>query len=178
MHKAIPAAAAFVLALPISSASTAQAEESGNVTQATPATCDYTPIWTISKKKTNVYIPGSERAYGHPGVQVAIEVGETTTWSGSITGFLTAEAGTIFAKASTSFSTTVSMSGSETLSKTGTWVVPSSAPIGGYLEAGAAGVSFKYEKTWWVSPCKERKASGTGKGVTRTSNVWFRGFTF
>jgi hypothetical protein len=127
----------------------------------------------FTNKAKDVYIKGTDRDYGDAGVVVAIAVGEATTWTGSVTGGVSAEAGIIFAKASTSFSVTISASHSTTVTKSGSWTVPESARKGGYLEAGASGISFDYKKTYWVSPCKKKTVSGSAKGLIPTSSVWF-----
>lgn len=139
--------------------------------------CDTPPRYITTKTQSDVYIPGRYRAYGDPGVTISIAAGITNTWTGTITGGATAEVGAIFAKASATFSVSVSHSKANTTVYSGSWTVPTGVR-GGYLEAGGHGLAFNYVKEYYVTPCTLKRVTGTGTGITGSGSFWFARRTF
>lgn len=134
--------------------------------------CETGSTAQYSVSTTSVYVGNiDERVYGKSGGTLTISKGTTQTWSGSITGTTTAEAGVIFAKASASVGITISSSRTQSLTVGYSWTVPSTQSTG-WIEAGNRGYNVKYTKYNYLSPCKYNVLkTGTVKGVT--SNVMF-----
>ncbi|MGO2541288.1 hypothetical protein ACT3TS_17735 [Specibacter sp. AOP5-B1-6] len=118
---------------------------------------------------TNVnraYAPGSYRLPGSPGANLTIDVGTSSTVSGSMSLSTTVEAGAIFASASVTAG--IELSASET--STATYSVNATIPDeGGYIELGSEGRSFNWSATTYNSNCVvTNQESGTGTGATST----------
>ncbi|MFB7216547.1 hypothetical protein [Streptomyces sp. NPDC056255] len=79
--------------------------------------CDDTPIYSIGDKKTVWRATQVHSDWAKPGVTISYAKNKTGSWTATGTATVGAEAGVIFAKASTSFSVSVG----KTWSKSDTW---------------------------------------------------------
>ncbi len=129
---------------------------------------------TIYNKNKEAYVSNTtRRVVGDRGITLRITVGESVTWSFDASVTLGADAGVIFANASTSLSVGVERSQESQVTVEGEWTVPQSQAHG-TLEAGATGVSFSFQKYHYKSPCtKVIERSGTVTAPTKKSIVWY-----
>jgi uncharacterized membrane protein len=143
-----------------------------------PATGDSVSVcetgYFYSTAQTAAYIAAKsgDRIYGDAGVTLTIAKGTTHTFSGSLTGTTTAEAGVIFAKASLAVGLTVGYSRAATTTQGGSWTVPSNQNPG-WLEMGDHAYNVKYTKYHYASPCtKVNDKTNTIKGAT--NSAWIK----
>ncbi len=136
---------------------------------ASPAVCD-APGYLTSEAGT--YIGNSaNRTYGeYPGT-ITVSKGTTKTVSGSLQTTVSADAGVIFAKVSTSVGISVGLSKAVTTNSSYSWTVPKSEGTG-YVEMGSHGYRISWRYGSYSAGCQfVAQRSGQLSGVT--ANVEF-----
>ncbi|MGW1227522.1 hypothetical protein [Streptomyces sp. NPDC001478] len=141
--------------------------------------CDDTPIYSIGDKKTVWRATQVHSDWARPGVTISYAKNKTGSWTATGTATVGAEAGVIFAKASTSFSVSVG----KTWSKSDTWtysakVAKKKGKTRGrlmmYHEAKGFSVT-KYRMIPVSTGCKKSKVwkkSNNIAPVKRNNNLW------
>ncbi|MEU6239931.1 hypothetical protein [Streptomyces sp. NPDC047024] len=142
--------------------------------------CGRDPIYSISNKKT-VWEPTNVHSdWAKPGVTISYAKNKTGSWTATGTATIGAEAGVIFAKASTSFSVSVG----KTWSKSDTWtyaakVEKKSGKSKGRLMMYHEAKGFSVTKFRLVANGQQKcvkstiwKKNGIVAPVKRNNNLW------
>lgn len=144
------------------------------------AACESSPIYTIGNKKTVWRATQVHSDWAKPGVTISYAKNKTGSWTATGTATVGAEAGVIFAKASTSFSVSVG----KTWSKSDTWtyaatVKKKSGKSRGRLMMYHEAKGFSVTKYRMVPKstggCKKEKIwkkSNNVAPVKKSSNLW------
>ncbi|MFG2626968.1 hypothetical protein [Streptomyces sp. NPDC048473] len=142
--------------------------------------CDDTPIYSIGSKKTVWRATNVHSDWAKPGVTISYAKNKTGTWTATGTATVGAEAGVIFAKASTSFSVAVGKS----WTKSDTWtysakVAKKKGKTRGrlmmYHEAKGFSVTKSHLVPKFGGGCKKVKIwtkSNNVAPVKKSSNLW------
>jgi hypothetical protein len=128
------------------------------------------PGYLTSESGTYIGNPAN-RTYGqYPGT-IIVSKGTTKTVSGSLQTTVSAEAGVIFAKVSTSIGLSVGLSRAVTTDSSYSWAVPKSQATG-YVEMGSHGYRISWRYGSYNSSCQfVTQRTGQLSGVT--ANVEF-----
>jgi hypothetical protein len=162
---ALAAVAASMLVVGASEA--AQARERAN---ATPQRTCAPPGYLTTQSARYIGNPAT-REYGRSGGNLAIEQDITRTISGTLQTTVSADAGVIFAKVSTSVGVSVGLSKSVASAAGYTWRVPSNQSVG-WVEMGSHGYQISWRYGSYNSSCGfVTSRSGSLSGAT--SNVEF-----
>ncbi|MFF8592172.1 hypothetical protein ACF061_12115 [Streptomyces sp. NPDC015220] len=144
------------------------------------AMCDTSPIYSIGDKKTVWRATNVHSDWAKPGVTISYAKNKTGSWTATGTATVGAEAGVIFAKASTSFSVSLG----KTWSKSDTWTYSATVKK---KKGKSRGRLMMYHEARGFSVTKYRfepKAGGTCKKVKlwkksnnvapvkKNSNLW------
>ncbi|MCX4789121.1 MULTISPECIES: hypothetical protein [unclassified Streptomyces] len=144
------------------------------------AMCDGPAFYSIGDKKTVWVNTNIHSDWGKPGVTLGYTKNRTGTWTATGTATVGAEAGVIFAKASTSFSVSLGKS----WSKSDTWsysatVQKKKGKTMGRLMMQHEAKGFSVTKYRWVpksgGTCKKEKVwkkSNNVAPVKKNSNLW------
>jgi len=129
-------------------------------------------VWDVSiSSVTTVFLPGTYSVGGPSGMTLTISKGVSSSVTGTISASVTAQAGVIFASASTTLGVSLALSQTVTDSVGGSMVVPSNV-ASGYLTLGSVGRSFTATATQYNNNCVVIAGPYTGP-VTGASTVYY-----
>ncbi len=90
--------------------------------------------------------------YGKGGSTLSESIAKGDSWSGTLTGTVGTEAGVIFAKATVSVSASLQKSRTSTITRGGSWTIPSSR-ASGWVAMGAGGYRFTWKYGHYSATC-------------------------
>lgn len=136
-----------------------------------PDNCPADPAYAYAQRAANK-ISAVPTIYGDPGVYISISLTAGASATATFTGTTQAGASVVIANASVTYGVAFSFSITASVTYTGAWTVPTTAPHYGYLGAGAYSDSYLWNYGEYVNCVWKVLSSGSMNSPYHLPYIW------